>query len=280
MSKPSFQHLRVLAFESRRRVEIASLITTYGGIPISAPAMREVPLETNDEGAASVMAVVRGACDIFVALTGVGLRAAIDLAESRIGRAAFIEALGRVRVVARGPKPLAVLRELAIVPWVLAPSPNTWREVLAAIDAHGVDAVRGQRVIVQEYGTLPGPLLMGLEERGAHVARLPVYRYALPDDLQPLHAGLDALCAGEIDVVLFTTAAQIDHLLLVAERQGRTDAVRRALSQSVVASVGPTTSDELREQGIAVDLEASLPKMGVLVRDAATLGVNLRAAKS
>ena len=159
--------------------------------------------------------------------TGVGLRAALDLAESRVGRAEFVEALGRTRVVARGPKPLAVLRELNIAPWVVAPSPNTWREVLAAIDAQGADAVRGKRVVVQEYGTQPGALLTGLQDRGAGVARLPVYRYALPDDLGALHAGLDALCDGTIDVVVFTTAAQIDHALLVAEQRGRADEVRR-----------------------------------------------------
>src|SRR5262245_32787374 len=133
MTAPSFQELRVLALESRRRAEIASLITAYGGHPVSAPAMREVPLESNTAAFTFVEGFVHGEFDVFVSLTGVGLRAILDIAERSVGRGTFVDALERVRVVARGPKPLAVLRELNIAPWVLAPSPNTWRELLTAI---------------------------------------------------------------------------------------------------------------------------------------------------
>src|SRR6266480_3498718 len=44
-----FTGMRVLALESRRAEELAKLITTYGGQPIVAPSMREVPLESNKE---------------------------------------------------------------------------------------------------------------------------------------------------------------------------------------------------------------------------------------
>jgi len=42
-----FTGLRVLALESRRAAELAKLISTYGGEPVVAPAMREVPLDSN-----------------------------------------------------------------------------------------------------------------------------------------------------------------------------------------------------------------------------------------
>src|SRR5262245_9915464 len=42
-----FAGLRVLALESRRASEIEELIATYGGKPVVAPALREVPLDSN-----------------------------------------------------------------------------------------------------------------------------------------------------------------------------------------------------------------------------------------
>jgi len=269
MPAPSFQNLRVLALESRRRDEIASLITTYGGRPVSAPAMREVPLESNTEAFAFVEAFVRGEFDVLVSLTGVGLRAVLDIADRSVGRQAFVAMLGRVQVIARGPKPLSVLREIGVVPWLVAPEPNTWRELLAAIDAQGADAIRGRRLAVQEYGTSSGSLLDGLRARGASVTRVPIYSYELPEDIAPLQDAATAVANGEIDVALFTTATQVVHLLQIADAMAVGDAVRARIPRLIVASIGPTTSEELREHGIDVDLEASHPKMGVLVRDAA-----------
>ena len=42
---------------------------------------------------------------------------------------------------------------------------------------------------------------------------MPVYRYALPDDLAPLEAAVGAVIGGEIGVALFTTATQVTHRL-------------------------------------------------------------------
>ena len=83
------------------------------------------------------------------------------------------------------------------------------------------------------------------------MTRVPVYQWALPEDLAPLEAAVRAIAAGHIDVALFTTATQVVHLLKVAESMGLGDAVRRGLTTCVVASIGPTTSEEMREQGIA-----------------------------
>ena len=39
--------LKVVSFESRRAKEMAELIRRYGGEPVTAPSMREVPLSEN-----------------------------------------------------------------------------------------------------------------------------------------------------------------------------------------------------------------------------------------
>ena len=144
---PSFKGARVLIFESRRAREMASIVTSYTGVPISAPSMREVPLESNTEAAAAARALIDGGFDFVVLLTGVGTRAWLDVADQVCGaRDPFVEALRRVKVAVRGPKPLAVLRELQVPAWLTAPEPNTWRELLAAIDAKAGDrALPGAR---------------------------------------------------------------------------------------------------------------------------------------
>jgi uroporphyrinogen-III synthase len=159
------------------------------------------------------------------------------------------------------------MRELGLPPWVIVPEPNTWRELLAAVDSRG--SIRDLDVAVQEYGVSNPDLVKGLESRGARVTSVPVYRWALPEDLGPLRAAVSSLARGEVDVALFTTGMQVVHLFQVAAMTRQEEAVRAALRRMVVASIGPTTSEELRQQQLAIDLEASHPKMGFLVREAA-----------
>ena len=271
MGSPTFNGQRVLVLESRRARELASIVTSYGGQPLVAPSMREVPLESNTEAIAFADALVRGEFDLVVLLTGVGTRALVDVVERvRGSREPFLDALRRVKVAARGPKPVAVLRELQVPVWVTAPEPNTWRELLAALDETQAEfPLSGMRIAVQEYGASNPDLLAGLESRGARVTRVPVYQWTLPEDLEPLRAAVRAVAGGELDVALFTTATQVVHLLKVAGTMQMDEAVREGLRRLFVCSIGPTTSEELKQQGIRVDMEPTHPKMGFLVREAA-----------
>ncbi|MSO45474.1 MAG: uroporphyrinogen-III synthase [Acidobacteria bacterium] len=280
MTSPSYQGLRVLILESRRSRELAALVTTYGGRPFSAPALREVPLDSNPQALAFADALICGEIDVVALLTGVGTRALLDVVEHAGRREAFVAALGRAKVAVRGPKPLAVLRELKIQPWVAAAPPNTWRELLIAIDAAVAAAgdgatLAGRAVAVQEYGASNPELLRGFEARGACVTAVPVYRWALPEDLTPLQDAVRAAAAGELDVALFTTGTQAVHLMQVATALGLESQLRHGLSRMVIASIGPTTSEELRQQGQTIDLEASQSKMGILARDAAAQSPSL-----
>ena len=270
MAAENFAGLRVLALESRRGEELARLIETYGGRPVVAPAMREVPLESNQEALEFVRALLRDEFDMVIFLTGVGTRALAGVAETLGPREEYAAALRRVRVVARGPKPVAALRELGVTPNVSAPEPNTWRELLHALDADAASlAIRGLRIAVQEYGVASEELLAGLQERGARVTRVPVYRWALPVDVAPLRAAVRALAREEIDVVLFTTSIQVSHLLQIASEMSQEEPLRKGLERCVITSIGPTTSEELRSHGLEADLEPSHPKMGFLVKEAA-----------
>ncbi len=268
MTNPSFRGARVLSFESRRATEVAALITTFGGRPMVAPALREVPLEVNAEAVEFAQALNRGEFDMVVFLTGVGVRALVNAVEPVLPRAQLASALGRVKVVARGPKPLAVLRELQVPVWATAPEPNTWRKMITAIDERADDRpLASARVAVPEYGVSNPEMLEVLRARGASVTQVPVYQWKLPEDIAPLEQAVTALCEGTVDVVLVTSGVQIVHLWKVADV--RHDEVRRGLARTFVASIGPTTSEELRRRDVPPQLEASHPKMGILVREAA-----------
>ena len=276
---PNFGGLRVLSFESRRASELASLISTYGGKPILAPALREVPLDSNAAALEFAAALVRGEFDVTIFLTGVGTRTLADVIEPHYPRAVFSEALRRTRVVARGPKPLAALRELQVPVWASAPEPNTWREVIASIDAKFDGPLTGVRIAVQEYGVSNRELLEALRARGAQVTRVPVYRWALPENLEPLREAVSAIADGRVDVVLFTTGVQLVHFWQIVDEMQREEDVRRGLGRAVVVSIGPTTSEELHRRDLTADLEPSHPKIGVLVREAAERSAAILHAK-
>ena len=281
MSQPSFDGRAVLVLESRRAKELGSIVESYGGRPIIEPSMREIPLESNTEALAFADAVLRLEFDLIILLTGVGTRALLELVETvRAQRDGFIAALKRIPIAVRGPKPTAVLRDVGVTPWLQAPEPNTWRELLTSLDQRSEEMpLRARRVAVQEYGAPNPELLQALEERGALLTRVPIYQWALPEDVEPLRQACRSLVDGGIDVVLLTTATQVTHLLQVAGQMGLDEGVRAALGRVMVASIGPTTSETLRAEGIAIDMEPSHPKMGFLVREAADRAATLLEAK-
>ena len=268
MAATNFQGLTVLTLESRRGQEISRLIETYGGKPFHAPAMREVPLSSNLEALKFADALFEGKFDVVVFLTGVGARALSTVVEGAHTAEKFLGALRKTAVFARGPKPVAVLREWGVPIALTAPEPNTWRELLRAID-DSKQNLSGKRVAVQEYGISNPELLEGLRERGAEVTAVPVYQWDLPEDIGPLQRAVEEIVAGRIDVALFTTSVQIHHLFQIAEQGGKKDALKTGMERVAKASIGPTTSEVLRSYGLLVELEASHPKMGFLVKEAA-----------
>lgn len=276
----SFGGLRVLSLESRRATEMAALIRTYGGTPLVAPSMREIPIADNPAALLFAEALRRGDFDAVVLLTGVGTTALLDAIAAHQPVEPVIRALRETRIAVRGPKPAAVLRTLGLTPWLIAPEPNTWRELLAAFDAKdGEWDLAGARVALQEYGASNPELVEGLELRGARVTSVPVYRWALPVDTAPLEQAVEALAQGAVDVVLVTAAVQPIHLLQIAARTGREAAVLEGIRRTVLGSIGPTTSETLHRLGLTPDLEPSHPKFGVLVREAAQAAPRIRAAR-
>lgn len=268
MADNSLSGLTILSFESRRAAEIGELVAGHGGNFLSAPSMREVPIGENDAARAFFDRLRAAEFDIVVFLTGVGTDALVAALAPHCAADHLAELLRSVTVVARGPKPRAALRRLGREPDHTVPEPNTWRELLQLLQAIR-SPLSGTRIAVQEYGVTNRELIAALEDSGAAVTTVPVYRWALPEDLEPLRAGLRAIAGGSVDVVLFTSAQQIAHGMQIAADLGIAGAVRVAARRTVVASVGPICSEALRAAGWPVDIEPEKPKMGPLVRQVA-----------
>lgn len=263
-SSTPFDGLRIAIFEARMAGTLAELVARQGGIPVAAPAMREIPLGDNPDARSFADGLLAARFDVVIFETGAGVRYLAESLDPRFPRTGWAEALRRTKVVARGPKPAAALRELGVSIDFRVPEPNTWRETLALLDDRL--PVAGLRVAVQEYGKPVPELTEGLERRGAVVTRVPVYRWALPEDTGPLRAALEEIAARRIGAALFTAAQQVEHVLQVAASEGIEDAVRDAMAEHVVVgSIGPTTSAALRSHGLPVDIEPEHPKSGHLV---------------
>lgn len=276
-SKENLQGLRIVSFESRRAQEIGELIRRYGGEPVIAPSMREIPLSQNSAALDFFRQLEDGKIDIIIFLTGVGTRTLVEAVAGEYPRPRLTTALNRAAIVARGPKPVAALKELGLTPMIAVPEPNTWHEILSELDSRL--AVKGRRVAVQEYGVTNSEFLAGLKERGAEVVRVPVYRWALPQDIAPLVSALHDIIDARIEIALFTNATQVVHLFQIAQQEGLEKALRPAFDRIVVASIGPVCSEALQDAGLTVDIEPEHPKMGYLVAAAAKQGVVLLNAK-
>jgi uroporphyrinogen-III synthase len=257
---------------------MAELISRYGGEPIIAPSIREIPLSENRAALELLPQLERGEFDLLILLTGVGTRTLNQALLTHFSQERIISALQRTQLVARGPKPIAALKELGLKTAFFVPEPNTWREILSTLDA--AIEVHGKRIAIQEYGIPNRELVSELETRGATVVTFAIYRWALPEDLAPLREAIRKILQGQVDVALFTNATQVDHLFKVASYDKAGDSLRLALKNVVIGSVGPVCTQVLKQFGLKPDLEPAHPKMGSLIADIAASARRLLVEKS
>jgi len=262
-----FHGLRVLSFESRMAQEMSKLIERNAGSPLVVPAVREIPIPLQDNGAVFRFGVklILQQVDILILMTGVGTKALFEVLQTRYPLAELIEALKKTILVTRGPKPLAALRAIGVEPNITVPEPNTWQDVIATLDYYR--PVQGLKIAIQEYGISNPDIIQDLKKRGAEVFPVPIYRWSLPEDTGPLKQAIDEVLGGKIDALLITNAAQIDHVMQLVDQEGKTESFKEACKKLVVASIGPTASERLKHYDIAVDFEPSHAKMGILAKE-------------
>lgn len=227
-----------------------------------APSVQERKVDDFEHAFLFAERLFAGEFDVFVAMTGVGLGYLRDMIATRYPLERFAEALRKTLVVARGPKPIPIFRQLEVPIGLQIGEPNTWREVAAALIERPE-----KRIALQEYGRPSHELVAKLEDHGAKVDSINIYRWELPDDIGLLKDAVRRIANRQCDVVVFTTSVQLQHLLWLAGTMGLEAQVREALANHmVVGSVGPIATASLEEQGIVPDIIPPNPTMGSLVK--------------
>ncbi len=273
----NFNNANVISFESRRADDMADLIRRAHGSPISAPTMRETPLTNHEKAIDFAQKLFDNQIDILILLTGNGTRMLVDAVTTRFPKDQFTTALSNITLAARGPKPVAALREINLTPDITAPEPNTWQDLLNAL-TQSLD-LTDKRIAVQEYGLPNDQLITALQQHTPHILRVPIYRWELPEDLAPLRFAIQSLIKGGADYALFTSATQVYHLFQIAEEDGHADALKSAFATTCIGSVGPIASDAIRHHGLTPDYEPDAPHMSILIREFARRGPDLLTKK-
>lgn len=270
-----FAGLRVLSLESRRAKEMEALIRREGGDPFVAPSVQERAFDDQGEAIHFVERLEGGEFDMVIVMTGTGIAFLRDQAAAHSNEARLGSALSRVTIVSRGPKPLPILRELGVRAQIVVPEPNTWKEIVEAVAAR-----TERRIAVQEYGRPNVEMKAALEKLGACVTPIVLYRWELPADIGPLQMAARRLADRQVDVVLFTSSIQFDHLMMIAEGLGIQPQVADALREyTAIASVGPVMTASLAAAGFPVDIVPVHPKMAALVKVASEMTAAVVARK-
>ncbi|MBO0850916.1 MAG: uroporphyrinogen-III synthase, partial [Pseudonocardia sp.] len=206
---PALAGFTVGVTAARRAEELGALLVRKGAAVVHAPALRILPLPDDAELAAATRALIGSPPDLVVATTGIGFRGWMEAADGWGLGEALVGALRGATVLCRGPKARGAVRAAGLTDaW--SPASEATAEVLEYLLATGVD---GRRIAVQLHGEPLSDLVATLRRAGAEVITVPVYRWVPPDDLAPLDRLTDAVLAGTVDAVTFTSAPAATSLL-------------------------------------------------------------------
>jgi uroporphyrinogen-III synthase len=270
MSEPDWAPLtgfRVAVTSARRADELGALLRRRGATVTSAAAIQMVPLPDDDELHAHTEALIDAPPDIVIATTGIGFRGWVAAADGWGLTHQLLVALGRARVMSRGPKATGALRAAGL-PEEWSPESESSRELLHYLRDGGV---AGQRIAVQLHGATddwdPFPeFLDELRAAGAEVVPIRVYRW----HPAPRNGDFDQLVAGiaeeNFDAVSFTSAPAVASVLMRAAEMGIQDKVLSAFRTGVHAMcVGPVTARPLVRLGVPTSAPERM-RLGALAR--------------
>lgn len=242
--------LRVGVTSERKGAELAGLFERHGATVIWGPTLVNRPAD-DAELEAETKAVLAADLDWFVATTGAGMRAWLSAADAAGVGEPLRSHLAGTRAVARSPKADGGLRLAGLKPEFVSVQ-ETDADTAAWLAAR-VQA--DDTVAVQLHGAqAPGPY-GHLENGGARLLCVTPARCTLPDDRRPAEALVARAVAGELDLVVATSAPAATNLFAIAEGVGLAGDLRAALSGPVaVAAVGPVTARAFEDAGVGIDV--------------------------
>lgn len=238
---------RIAVPEMRELEVFSALLERRGAEVLRCPLVTIYDSPHSSAVLAFAVKLAAGEFDDFILITGEGLTrilSCIDKYDPAL-RPRFVEGLGKVRTVTRGPKPARALRALGLRAGIEAPAPTT-DGVITALSSLDLGK---RRMAVQLYGNDPNlTLTRFLRERGAEVSTVAPYVYGNAADDATVHSLLERMAAGEVDCIAFTSKLQIERLMT----QHSLPLVRRALGRTMIAAVGPIVAEAIRSHGFQV----------------------------
>ena len=247
----------------RRSGEQMELLRRRGARVVHGPTVRTLHVEANEGLRAATESLIETPPDVVVLSTGLGVRSWTEAADSIGLGSALGEAVRSATVLARGPKAYgAAITAGWDVHWK-APGASS-SEVLAHLAQLGVG---GRRVAVQLDGRADPVLAESVASLGARVVAVPVYRWVLPEDIDPAQRLIDAVCDGALDAVTFTSSPAVWNLTALADAMGRADEMRERLATDVLTvCVGPICAGTAVAAGFTRVVQPERARLGPMVQ--------------
>jgi uroporphyrinogen-III synthase len=258
--------------EARQLEELAQMLEKEGATALRCPMFSILDNPDTGPVLSWLNDLAAGRFQLIVLMTGEALRRLIGFADRAGTRQAVVEALGRTRVLTRGPKPVRALKEIDLAPALVAQQPTTE----GVINTLRSEQLRGQTVGVTLYGEPNPPLVQFLESAGAAVKTVMPYVYAPASDADRVASLIRDMERGKVAALVFTSSAQVDRLYEVAQEQRLEAELGWGLERTSIAAVGPVVAENLRERKARVDI---CPEQGFVMKNLVaqirkTLGAN------
>ena len=242
---------RILILETREEAQFSRLLKEKGAAVLQCPMFTIEDAPDPKPVLDWIARFTANPFDDLVLMTGEGLRRMLKLVRQHGGDTGMVEAIGKSRKFARGPKPGKALREIGLAPDVTTEKPTSEgiAEMLATYD------LTGRRVGLQLYPEKDhAALISAIEAQGAVVDTVLPYVYDSKAADTNILAAIDEMEAGRVDAIALTSSGQVRRLVDAARAHGREEQLRSALAKTEIASVGPVVSDELHAYGFRASI--------------------------
>jgi len=269
----NIQGLRVTSFETRKGLEIEKLINSHGAVPTITPIIKEVQLPHLNHITNFGKKLLKNEYDIVFFLTGIGTKLLLEILETKFNKKELCAALKKATIISRGPKTTKSLMDAGLTPDFIVPEPGTWKDIVKLIDDN--IQIKNKNVAIQEYSYTNRYLIKALRTRGCKLSLIKVYQIKLPNDLKPIISSIDSISLLKTDISIFTNSHQINNLIKIARKEGKEKELKNGLKNTLIASIGPRTSETLNSLDLRPDYETDKPTMSNLVNEIARVGRSL-----
>jgi uroporphyrinogen-III synthase len=278
----SLEGLTVAITASRRALELAHLINTFGGTPYISPTVGiETSINASKETVDFINKLVKEKLDYVVFMTGPGVYSLMSAAKKLQLEGDLIEALKQVIVVARSLKPKIALAHYGIKTDIV-PEENTAEGIVKQLKR---SSMQGKKIGVLWHGSYFPILKNEMSTAGAEVFEFSIYSYSLdlkesgakileemgfkyvyPDQGKVIKL-IETINNGLIDAITFTSPPAARDLFKIAEDHKIKEPLLVSLNNNViVVAIGPSTKKALEENKVQVDVMPEMYKMGPMVK--------------